>query len=192
MLADAAALAPDPATLFVSNSMPVRDLDRFARPRAADLTVLGNRGASGIDGITSTALGAGSATDDPLVLVTGDLAYFHDTNGLLAADRFDLDATVVLVNNDGGGIFRLLPIEDHETFEGYFRTPHGLDFEPTGDLHGVEFSRTSTREWFRGAFTASVARDGTQVIEVGFDPAESHAIREELQERIEQELDVTL
>ncbi|PSP59473.1 2-succinyl-5-enolpyruvyl-6-hydroxy-3-cyclohexene-1-carboxylic-acid synthase [Halobacteriales archaeon QH_7_66_36] len=192
VLQDVVALAPDPATLFVSNSMPVRDLDRFARPRAADLTVLGNRGASGIDGITSTALGAGSATDDPLVLVTGDLAYFHDTNGLLAADRFDLDATVVLVNNDGGGIFRLLPIEDHETFEGYFRTPHGLDFEPTGDLHGVEFSRTSTREWFRGAFTASVARDGTQVIEVGFDPAESHAVREELQERIEQELDVTL
>ncbi|HMB50520.1 MAG TPA: 2-succinyl-5-enolpyruvyl-6-hydroxy-3-cyclohexene-1-carboxylic-acid synthase, partial [Natronoarchaeum rubrum] len=64
--------APDPATVFVSNSMPVRDLDRFGRPRGADLTALGNRGASGIDGIASTALGAGSATDDPLVLVTGD------------------------------------------------------------------------------------------------------------------------
>ncbi|PSQ24867.1 2-succinyl-5-enolpyruvyl-6-hydroxy-3-cyclohexene-1-carboxylic-acid synthase [Halobacteriales archaeon QS_9_67_17] len=192
VLREVAALAPDPATLFVSNSMPVRDLDRFARPRAADLTVLGNRGASGIDGITSTALGAGSATDDPLVLVTGDLAYFHDTNGLLAADRFDLDATVVLVNNDGGGIFQLLPIEEHETFEGYFRTPHGLDFEPTGDLHGVGFSRASTREGFREAFTASVERDGTQVIEVGFDPAESHAVREALQERVEGELDVTL
>ncbi|MFC7177495.1 2-succinyl-5-enolpyruvyl-6-hydroxy-3-cyclohexene-1-carboxylate synthase [Halosegnis marinus] len=159
VLADAAALAPDPATLFVSNSMPVRDLDRFAEPRAADITALGNRGASGIDGITSTALGAGSATDDPLVLVTGDLAYYHDTNGLLAVGRFGLDATIVLINNDGGGIFHLLPIEAHDTFEGYFRTPHGLDFSPTGDLYGLAFARTTTREGFREAYTASVERE---------------------------------
>ncbi|MFB6088068.1 MAG: 2-succinyl-5-enolpyruvyl-6-hydroxy-3-cyclohexene-1-carboxylic-acid synthase, partial [Haloarculaceae archaeon] len=111
ILASAVANAPDPATLFVSNSMPVRDCDRFGEPRAADLTVLGNRGASGIDGITSSALGAGSATDDPLVLVTGDLAYYHDMNGLLSVARCGVDATIVLVNNDGGGIFHKLPIE---------------------------------------------------------------------------------
>jgi len=192
LLGDVAALAPDPSTLFVSNSMPVRDLDRFGEPRAANLTVLGNRGVSGIDGITSTALGAGSATDDPLVLVTGDLAYYHDMNGLLAVGRFGIDATVVLVNNDGGGIFHLLPIEAHETFEGYFRTPHGLDFSPTGDLYGLEFARASTREGFHEAFTDSVGREGTQVIEVGFDAAESHEVRESLDRRVESELDATL
>jgi 2-succinyl-5-enolpyruvyl-6-hydroxy-3-cyclohexene-1-carboxylate synthase len=188
VLGDVAALAPDPATVFVSNSMPVRDLDRFGRPRAADLRVLGNRGASGIDGITSTALGAGSATDDPLVLVTGDLAYYHDMNGLLAVGRCDVDATVVLVNNDGGGIFHLLPIEAHETFEGYFRTPHGLDFSPTGDLYGLEFARVTTRDEFGAAFTDSVERDGTQVIEVPFESAESHAVRDDLQAAVDREL----
>jgi 2-succinyl-5-enolpyruvyl-6-hydroxy-3-cyclohexene-1-carboxylate synthase len=184
VLADAAALAPDPATLVVSNSMPVRDLDRFGRPREATLTVLGNRGASGIDGVTSTALGAGSAVDDPLVAVLGDLAYFHDMNGLLAVDRFDLDATLVCVNNDGGGIFHQLPIADHETFEEWFRTPHGLDFEPTADLYGLEFARTDARERFRDLYTDSVAADGTQVIEVRTDAERSHDERRDLADRV--------
>jgi len=185
VLADAAALAPDPATLFVSNSMPVRDLDRFGRPREADLAVLGNRGASGIDGITSTALGVGSATADPLVLVTGDLAYYHDTNGLLAVERCGVDATVVLVNNDGGGIFHLLPIEGFDPpFTEQFRTPHGLDFEPTADLHGLAFARTDDRETFRGLYRESVASEGTQVIEVTFDSERSHRARETRHERV--------
>jgi 2-succinyl-5-enolpyruvyl-6-hydroxy-3-cyclohexene-1-carboxylate synthase len=184
VLAAVAAGAPDPATVFVSNSMPVRDLDRFGAPRGADLTVLGNRGASGIDGITSTALGAGSATDEPLVLVTGDLAYFHDTTGLLSVARCGVDATIVLVNNDGGGIFHLLPIEDFDPpFTGQFKTPHGLDFAPTGDLFGLEFSRADPAE-FPDTFADSVARDGTQVIEVPFDAEASHRTREELHERV--------
>jgi 2-succinyl-5-enolpyruvyl-6-hydroxy-3-cyclohexene-1-carboxylate synthase len=184
VLADAAALAPDPATLVVSNSMPVRDLDRFGRPREATLTVLGNRGASGIDGVTSTALGAGSALDEPLVAVLGDLAYFHDMNGLLAVDRFDLDATLVCVNNDGGGIFHQLPIADHETFEEWFRTPHGLDFEPTADLYGLEFARTDDRERFRELYTESVGADGTQVIEVRTDAERNHEARDALADRV--------
>ena len=141
---------PDPATLFVSNSMPVRDLDRFAEPRGTDVTALGNRGVSGVDGVTSSALGAGSATGDPLVLVTGDLAYYHDMNGLLAVARCDVDATIVLINNDGGGIFHMLPIESFDPpFTEQFRTPHGLDFEPTADLHGLAFARTDDRGTFR-------------------------------------------
>jgi 2-succinyl-5-enolpyruvyl-6-hydroxy-3-cyclohexene-1-carboxylate synthase len=184
VLADVLRNAPDPATVFVSNSMPVRDADRFGRPRPADLTVLGNRGASGIDGITSTALGAGSATEDPLVLVTGDLAYYHDMNGLLAVGRCDVDATVVLVNNDGGGIFHVLPIESHETFEEQFKTPHGLDFGPTGDLYGLEFRRVDGRGDFLDAFGESVEREGTQVIELEFDAERSHAVRDDLAARV--------
>lgn len=187
LIGDVAELAPDPATLFVSNSMPVRDLDRFGRPRDADLTVLGNRGASGIDGVTSTALGAGSAAPDPLVCVVGDVAYLHDVNGLLAASRFNLDATIVLVNNDGGGIFHRLPIADHDAFE-YFETPHGLDFEPTGDTYDIEFIRVDGRETFCERFSDATARDGTQVIEVQFDGDASHQTREDLQARVEREL----
>ncbi|MFB6082811.1 MAG: 2-succinyl-5-enolpyruvyl-6-hydroxy-3-cyclohexene-1-carboxylic-acid synthase [Halorientalis sp.] len=183
VLVTVAERAPDPATLFVSNSMPVRDLDRFGRPRAADLAVLGNRGASGIDGITSTALGAGSATDDPLVLVTGDLAYYHDTNGLLSIGRCGVDATIVLVNNDGGGIFHLLPIEEFDPpFTEQFRTPHGLDFEPTAELYGLQFQRVRP-DGFAEAFEESRELDGTRVIEVVFDAESSHRTREAIHER---------
>ena len=188
VLADVSRLAPDPATLFVSNSMPVRDMDRFGRPRPADLTVLGNRGASGIDGITSTALGAGSATDGPLVLVTGDLAYYHDMNGLLALGRCGVDATIVLVDNDGGGIFHMLPIAEYDTFESQFKTPHGLDFEPTGDLYGLDFQRVADREAFVDAFDRSVGSEGTQVLSVAFDAADSHARRDRLQRQLAERL----
>ena len=188
VLADVVEAAPDPATLFVSNSMPVRDLDRFARPRAAELTVLGNRGASGIDGITSTALGAGAGTDDPLVLVTGDLAYYHDMNGLLAVARCDVDATVVCINNDGGGIFHLLPIEDHDTFDEWFRTPHGLDFEHSAALYDLEFARTDDRERFGELYADSLASARTQVIEVVTDSDRSHASRSALHDRVVEEL----
>ena len=176
---------PDPATLFVSNSMPVRDLDRFGRPRAADVRAFGNRGVSGIDGVTSTALGAGSATDDPLVLVTGDLAYYHDMNGLLALERCGVDATVVLVNNDGGGIFHKLPVEEFDPpFTEQFKTPHGLDFEATGELYDLEFATAGSREDFVDRFEESLDREGTQVLEVETDGEASHRFREQLHDRV--------
>ncbi|MDR5656936.1 2-succinyl-5-enolpyruvyl-6-hydroxy-3-cyclohexene-1-carboxylic-acid synthase [Halodesulfurarchaeum sp. HSR-GB] len=178
------AAAPDPATVFVSNSMPVRDLDRYGHPREADLTVLGNRGASGIDGIASTALGAGSATSDPLIAITGDLAYFHDMNGLLALGRFGLDATIVLLNNDGGGIFHKLPIADFDPpFERQFKTPHGLDFEATEALYELDFDRVEPAE-IGAAVAASTTAPGTQVLEVRTDAERSQQIRERLRETV--------
>jgi 2-succinyl-5-enolpyruvyl-6-hydroxy-3-cyclohexene-1-carboxylate synthase len=185
VLSTVAREAPDPSTVVVSNSMPVRDFDRFGRPRAADITVLGNRGASGIDGVTSTALGAGSATIDPLVLVIGDLAFYHDMNGLLAVERCGVDATIVLLNNDGGGIFHMLPIEEFDPpFTEYFRTPHGIDFEPVGDLYDLEYAVVDDIDGFEMAYRESVGSDGTQVIEVRFDAAESQQVRERLHERV--------
>jgi len=165
--------------------MPVRDLDRFGEPSDAARTVLANRGASGIDGIVSTALGAGSATTDDLTLVSGDLAYYHDMNGLLALERCGVDATIVVINNDGGGIFHMLPIEEFDPpFTGQFKTPHGLDFEPTGDLYGLEFARVDDRETFRETYAEAVAREGTQVVEVVTDAEASHRTRERLHEDV--------
>jgi len=176
---------PEDTTLFVSNSMPVRDLDRFGRPRTDSLRVLGNRGVSGIDGITSSALGAGSATDDPLVLVTGDLAFYHDMNGLLAVSRCDVDATIVLVNNDGGGIFHMLPIEEFDPpFTDQFKTPHGLDFSPTGELYDLDFRRFTDRDPFVEEFRSAVGSDGTHVLSVEFDAEASHRFRERLHEQV--------
>ena len=195
ILADVVDLAPDPSTMFVSNSMPVRDLDRFGAPTTASLTALGNRGASGIDGIVSTALGAGSATTDDLTLVTGDLAYYHDMNGLVALQRCDVDATIVLLNNDGGGIFHALPIESYDPpFTSQFVTPHGLDFEPTGDLYDLSFARIEgeDRDAFREAYTEATASEGSHVIEVRTDAAASHQVRERLRERaVDRVLDAT-
>ncbi|GAB7093332.1 2-succinyl-5-enolpyruvyl-6-hydroxy-3-cyclohexene-1-carboxylic-acid synthase [Halolamina litorea] len=189
IVADAVAEAPDPTTLFVSNSMPVRDLDRFARPSPDAVTALGNRGVSGIDGITSTALGAGSATTDHLTLVIGDLAYYHDMNGLLAIARCDVDATIVLLNNDGGGIFHMLPIESFDPpFTGQFKTPHGIEFEPTGDLYGLDYERVDSREGFVDAYSEAVASEGSTVVEVVTDAADSHGTRDRLRERVVEEL----
>jgi len=185
ILATAVRVAPDPATLVVSNSMPVRDLDRFGQPRAADLTVLGNRGASGIDGITSTALGAGSATSDPLIAVLGDLACYHDTNGLLAVERCGVDATLVVINNDGGGIFHMLPIESFDPpFTEQFRTPHGLSFGPVATLHGLEYVAVDDLGGFETAYRASLDSPGSQLIEVRIDAETSHRHRERLHERV--------
>ena len=179
---------PDPATLVVSNSMPVRDLDRFGVADTKSITALGNRGASGIDGIVSTALGAAHGTTDKLTLVIGDLAFYHDLNGLLAVGRAEVDATIVVINNDGGGIFHELPIENFEPpFTRQFKTPHGLDFEPAGELYGLGFSRVKSREGFREAYATAADREGSEIIEVVIDAAESHAIRDELQtETVEQ------
>jgi 2-succinyl-5-enolpyruvyl-6-hydroxy-3-cyclohexene-1-carboxylate synthase len=199
VVADAIANAPAPSTVFVSNSMPVRDADRFGTPRDADVTVLGNRGASGIDGVTSTALGAGSTLDaaEELVLVTGDLAFYHDMNGLLALERCGVEATIVLLNNDGGGIFHELPVSEFDPpFTDHFETPHGLDFLPTSDLYDLEYERVSTTE-FAAAYRDALDDSGSHVIEVAFDGEANHdtrgtverTCRERVRERAETLLD---
>ena len=188
---------PDPATLFVSNSMPVRDLDRFVGPTTTSVTALGNRGVSGIDGIVSSALGAGSATTDDLTLVVGDLALYHDANGLLALDRCDVDATVVLINNDGGGIFHKLPIESFEPeFTEAFKTPHDIEFEPLADLHGLAYARIDARPDaaesaasaatdLAEAYARARDADGSHLIEVRTDAEPSHRTRERLEAAVE-------
>lgn len=184
-----AANLPTESTLVVGNSMPVRDLDRFGQPRSTSVRVLGNRGVSGIDGVTSTALGAASAADGPVVAVLGDVSFYHDTNGLLAVQRAGVDATIVLLNNDGGGIFHMLPIEDFDPpFGEFFKTPHGLDFSPVGEFYDAEFVRAQTLDAFESLYRESLAASGTQIIEVGFDAAESHRTREAIHEAVRAEL----
>lgn len=189
VLSRVAANLPAKSTLVVGNSMPVRDLDRFGQPRSTPVRVLGNRGVSGIDGVTSTALGATSAVDGPVVAVLGDVSFYHDMNGLLAVQRAGVDATIVLLNNDGGGIFHMLPIEDFDPpFSGFFKTPHGLDFSPVDELYDAEFVRAGSLDAFESLYRESLSAPGTQIIEVSFDAAESHRTREEIHEAVQAEL----
>src|SRR5438105_2513417 len=146
-----AGLLPGGTTLYVGNSMPVRDLDTFFWSSEQHIRVMGNRGANGIDGIISSALGASAAAaqHEPTVLVLGDLSFFHDLNGLLAARLHQLNLTIVLVNNDGGGIFSFLPQAAYpEHFEQLLWTPTELDFRLAVQMYGGQFQRAETWEQF--------------------------------------------
>jgi 2-succinyl-5-enolpyruvyl-6-hydroxy-3-cyclohexene-1-carboxylate synthase len=134
------ALLPHDATLFVASSMPVRDVETFMATRADPPRVLAHRGANGIDGTVSAALGAAAASDGPVALLIGDVALAHDLGGLLAATRLGLELTIVLVDNEGGGIFEFLPVAGAtDAFEEHVATPTGLDAERVADLFGLTY-----------------------------------------------------
>lgn len=178
ILADVVELLPSDGLLFSASSLPVRHLDQFAAPRAEGMRPFASRGASGIDGTISTALGVASVSDQPLVLVIGDLAFYHDLNGLLAFQRAGVKATIVLINNNGGGIFRRLPIAQFDPpFTDLFLTPHGLDFEPLVRSFGVGYTRAEGREDFRKIFAASVGSGMPVVIEVQTDSGLTEDVR---------------
>ena len=141
-----------------------------------------NRGASGIDGNVSTALGAGAArSEKPLVAVIGDITLYHDMNGLLAVKRCGVPVTIVLLNNDGGGIFHRLPICDFEPqFSDYFVTAHGLDFAHTAALYGLNYRRAHDRASFRRAFSESVGGSASTLIEVRTDALADLRRREQI------------
>jgi 2-succinyl-5-enolpyruvyl-6-hydroxy-3-cyclohexene-1-carboxylate synthase len=164
-----AALLPDRATLYVGNSMPIRDMDTFFWPRGHELRLLGNRGANGIDGLTSSAFGASAVADpqEPTLLVIGDLSFLHDLNGLLAAALHHLNLTIILINNDGGGIFSFLPQSAYpEHFEQLFGTPVDLDFQHIGQMYRANFQRVVHWEQFRNSIQRAMSESGLHILEV--------------------------
>lgn len=164
------ALVAPGSTIFAGNSMPIRDADSFLITSDRPLNVVANRGANGIDGVTSSALGQAASGTGPVVLVIGDLSFYHDMNGLWAAARHRLDLTIVLVNNNGGGIFHYLPQAAYSSiFEDWFGTPSNLEFSHAVEMYGGRF--TSTQDWatFREAVTDR--RGGLNVIELRTDRA---------------------
>lgn len=166
-------IIPNNSYLYVGNSMAVRDLDMFFKQREEPLTILNNRGVNGIDGVTSSALGA-AAHGNRVTLILGDLSFYHDLNGLLAAKHYQMDLTILLINNDGGGIFSFLPQAGNpKYFEKLFGTPIGIDFAPAVNMYGGYFSRAKDTEDLQQKLTDSYARSGLSVIEVVTDRAEN-------------------
>jgi 2-succinyl-5-enolpyruvyl-6-hydroxy-3-cyclohexene-1-carboxylate synthase len=189
-----AKLLPGRATLYVGNSMPVRDLDTFFWCNEHDICILGNRGANGIDGMVSSAMGASAASsvsgnNDPTLLVIGDLSFFHDLNGLLAAHLHKLNLVIVLVNNDGGGIFSFLPQATYpEHFEQLFGTPTGLDFRPVVQMYGGAFHHCETWETLRNAVTQGMRDGGLHVVEVRTERASNVTMHRQLWRVVEEAL----
>jgi 2-succinyl-5-enolpyruvyl-6-hydroxy-3-cyclohexene-1-carboxylate synthase len=139
--------------------------------------VLANRGANGIDGTVSAAFGAAAAQDVPVVLLIGDVALLHDIGGLLAARRHDLSLTIVLINNDGGGIFHFLPVAaEHDAFEEHVATPHGIDFRRAAELYGYAYESALDRGGLRSSLDRSLDRRSTTIIEVRTVRAENLAL----------------
>jgi 2-succinyl-5-enolpyruvyl-6-hydroxy-3-cyclohexene-1-carboxylate synthase len=166
---DVVRAAPSDASLVVASSMPVRDVESFAGARDG-LTFHANRGANGIDGFVSTALGVAAASDGPTIALLGDLCFLHDANGLLGAVERGVDATFVVVDNGGGGIFSFLPqAELPEHFETLFGTPQPVDVGALAALNGIPVGEVATADDLAPMVVAAVDGGGVQVVRVRTD-----------------------
>ncbi|MDW8054391.1 MAG: 2-succinyl-5-enolpyruvyl-6-hydroxy-3-cyclohexene-1-carboxylic-acid synthase [Anaerolineae bacterium] len=167
---------PDGAALFVGNSLPVRHLDQVGLPRAKAVRVFANRGASGIDGVIATAAGVASANPNrPVVLVIGDVSFYHDLNSLLALVRAEVrNLHIVLINNGGGAIFQRLPIAAYEPpFRALFFTEHGLSFEAAAALFKLRYRATADVAQVGALLRDALAEATPSLLEVHTDPSAS-------------------
>ncbi|KQL53223.1 2-succinyl-5-enolpyruvyl-6-hydroxy-3-cyclohexene-1-carboxylate synthase [Heyndrickxia shackletonii] len=159
-------LLPNNSTLFVGNSMPIRDVDTFFHNNQKNIRVMANRGANGIDGVVSSAIGA-SVYGENLFLIIGDLSFFHDLNGLLAAKMHHLNITIIVINNNGGGIFSFLPqASSSKNFENLFGTPIDVEFEYAVKMYGGNYKKVTNWNEFQSSINRAIETSGLNVIEV--------------------------
>ncbi|ASF40229.1 2-succinyl-5-enolpyruvyl-6-hydroxy-3-cyclohexene-1-carboxylic-acid synthase [Halobacillus halophilus] len=157
---------PDNSNLFVGNSMPIRDVDSFFMSTPKSVKVLANRGANGIDGVLSAALGS-SVSGRRTTLLLGDLSFYHDFNGMLIAKHKGLPLTIVVINNNGGGIFSYLPQVNHpDHFEELFGTPLDLDFSKIVEMYGGVHRKAENWGEYKNALAESYGSEGLFVVEV--------------------------
>jgi 2-succinyl-5-enolpyruvyl-6-hydroxy-3-cyclohexene-1-carboxylate synthase len=172
-------LLPPGTPVFVANSMPVRDVEYFWPANDGRHEMYFNRGANGIDGTLSTALGVAHG-GRPAVLLTGDLALLHDANGFLTAPKLKGSLTVVLINNNGGGIFQHLPVARFDPpFEEFFATPQATNFAKLCAAHGV--AHVAVKSWAQFArLLDKLPKQGVRVLELRTDRARDAAFRQKL------------
>ena len=158
-------LLPQHSQIVVANSMSIRDMDYFWSGNRHSAIIYGNRGVNGIDGTVSTALGI-ATNGMPTVLLTGDLTFFHDLNGLAVAKTHPLNLTIIVHNNDGGGIFEYLPQKGTPHFDYLFSTAQGLDYSGLATLYGIDFVRVTSNDELKNALQNYVGTTGVHVIEI--------------------------
>lgn len=178
----------DGCQLVVGSSMPIRDVDTFFKTNERDVKIYSNRGANGIDGVVSTAFGVQAAAKRPTYLFIGDLSFLHDMNGLIASKMQETDLTVVIMNNDGGGIFSYLPQSEEERhFEALFGTPTGLKFEDAARMYDAEYAAVETTEQLVSALRNEKHKP-VKIIEVFTDRQQNVLIHRKLWQRFNEEL----
>ncbi|MBI4558952.1 MAG: 2-succinyl-5-enolpyruvyl-6-hydroxy-3-cyclohexene-1-carboxylic-acid synthase [Candidatus Hydrogenedentes bacterium] len=183
-------LIPDGHGLFVGNSLPIRDLDMYAAVTPRLVPVFANRGASGIDGNAATIAGIAIGSDRPVTGIIGDLALMHDLSSLALLRKTPVPVTLVVLNNNGGGIFSFLPVADYpDVFEWYFATPHGYTFEHAAGLFGLEYFRPKTPDAFISTYQHCSNGGEASVIEVVTNRDENLRVHRELQEAVRTALD---
>ena len=156
---------PEDGQIFVANSMTIRDFDYFWFSGESKAVLYGNRGVNGIDGTISTALGL-AANGRPTYLVTGDLSLFHDLNGLAVAKTHNLNLTIILHNNDGGGIFEYLPQKGTKHFDYLFSTSRGLDYSGAAKLYGCGYTKISSPDELSSVLAKIGQESGVHIIEI--------------------------
>ncbi len=171
------------SSLFLGNSMPVRDMDLFAVPDGPRVRVMSNRGASGIDGCIASASGFSLGTDTLVTAILGDLAVLHDLNSLALLKRARV--VLIVVNNDGGGIFSFLPVAAYtKHFEPFFATPHGLRLESAAMMFGLPYHEASDRKTFADVYREAQAKGTSALIEVHTSRAENVSIHQALRDAV--------
>ncbi|MFR3045953.1 2-succinyl-5-enolpyruvyl-6-hydroxy-3-cyclohexene-1-carboxylic-acid synthase [Veillonella parvula] len=156
---------PDNSQVLVANSMTIRDFDYFWFSGESDAVLYGNRGVNGIDGTVSTALGL-ATNGQPTYFVTGDLSLFHDLNGLAVAKTHNLNLTIILHNNDGGGIFEYLPQKGTKHFDYLFSTSQGLDYSGAAKLYGCGYTKISSPDELAPVLAKVSEKSGIHIIEI--------------------------
>ena len=158
-------MMPHEGQILVANSMSIRDMDYFWATGRSQARVYGNRGTNGIDGTVSTALGL-STNGKPTVMVTGDLSFFHDLNGLAIGKTHGMNLTIILHNNDGGGIFQYLPQKGTDDFNYLFNTPQGIDYSGLATMYGLDYVKVTTNAELEVAMKQYIGTEGIHIIEV--------------------------
>jgi 2-succinyl-5-enolpyruvyl-6-hydroxy-3-cyclohexene-1-carboxylate synthase len=168
---------PDKSNIIISNSMPIRDFDSFASKKKSGFQIFTNRGASGIDGIISTASGIGSQSKNNTYLIIGDLAFYHNISALSTLKELKIPLKIILINNNGGGIFNSLPVVNEKNFERYFITSQNLVFSKIVKAFGGNYYNPKSWISFNNYLIKSKYDAEFSVIELKTDAKESVELR---------------
>ncbi|MCP4727655.1 MAG: 2-succinyl-5-enolpyruvyl-6-hydroxy-3-cyclohexene-1-carboxylic-acid synthase, partial [bacterium] len=182
--------AGDGHSLYLCNSMPIRDMDMFPDLEMRGMNIGVNRGTSGIDGNIASAIGFSRISDKPLTLIIGDVTFIHNLNALEILKNIRKNINIIVINNRGGGIFSFLPVaEEKDVFTKYFTTPHDYSFAEVAGMFGIDYRHPDDMDSFAEVYSESLKNDEPVIIEVTTDTGENFRFHERIKKEIIAKID---